>query len=90
MTESEPTAADRPAAIGRRARIAQLLHALYKHALSPALHGVAVTQCKYLPTCSDYAYVAVVRHGWMRGGWLALRRVARCHPLASGGSDPVP
>ena len=54
------------------------------------LHAVSVSQCKYLPTCSEYAYVAVVRHGWLRGGWLALRRVARCHPFSKGGLDPVP
>jgi len=39
---------------------------------------------------SEYAYVAVVRHGWLRGGWLALRRLARCHPFSKGGLDPVP
>jgi putative membrane protein insertion efficiency factor len=63
---------------------------LYKRVLSPALHSVAMTQCKHLPTCSEYAYVAVVRHGWARGSWLALRRLARCHPFAAGGADPVP
>ena len=62
----------------------------YKRVLSPVLHAVSVSQCKYLPTCSEYAYVAVVRHGWLRGGWLALRRLARCHPFSKGGLDPVP
>ena len=51
---------------------------------------MAVSQCKYLPTCSEYAYAAVVRHGWLRGGWLGLRRLSRCHPFAQGGADPVP
>jgi uncharacterized protein len=73
-----------------RERLARALLDFYKAAISPALHSVAVTQCKYLPTCSEYAYVAVVRHGWLRGGWLALRRFGRCHPFADGGADPVP
>jgi putative membrane protein insertion efficiency factor len=63
---------------------------LYKRVFSPLLHGLSRSQCKYLPTCSEYAYVAVLRHGWLRGGWLALRRICRCHPFAAGGHDPVP
>jgi uncharacterized protein len=73
-----------------RERIAAVLLAFYKRILSPMLHTFSVGQCKYLPTCSEYAYVAVVRHGWLRGGWLALRRLARCHPFSKGGLDPVP
>jgi putative membrane protein insertion efficiency factor len=70
--------------------VADTLFAAYKRWLSPALHRGSMTQCKYLPTCSEYAYAAVKRHGWLRGGWLAMSRVARCHPLAKGGVDPVP
>ncbi|MBB5065090.1 membrane protein insertion efficiency factor YidD [Granulicella mallensis] len=73
-----------------RERIAAVLLAFYKRILSPMLHTFSVGQCKYLPTCSEYAYVAVVRHGWLRGSWLALRRLARCHPFSKGGLDPVP
>jgi len=73
-----------------RERIAAALLTVYKRAISPLLHSLSRTQCKYLPTCSEYAYVAVVRHGWLRGSWLAFRRVLRCHPFAAGGHDPVP
>jgi uncharacterized protein len=63
---------------------------IYKSVLSPILHAFSPSQCLYLPTCSEYAYVALVRFGLFRGSWLALRRLARCHPFAKGGLDPVP
>jgi uncharacterized protein len=47
-------------------------------------------RCRFLPTCSTYAVQAVGRHGALRGGWLAMRRVGRCHPWNPGGIDPVP
>jgi putative membrane protein insertion efficiency factor len=70
--------------------VEEKLYGFYKRVLSPALHGAGFTQCRYLPTCSEYAYVAVSRYGWLRGGWLALRRLLRCHPFVKGGLDPVP
>jgi len=59
---------------------------LYRSVASPWL-GPA---CRFEPTCSLYAEVAVRRHGAFRGTWLALRRLARCHPLGGSGLDPVP
>lgn len=59
---------------------------LYQRAVSPLLPPA----CRFQPTCSEYAKQAVEAHGVARGGWLALRRIARCHPLSRGGFDPVP
>lgn len=58
----------------------------YRVAISPML----APRCRFLPSCSDYALQAIERHGALSGGWLALRRLARCHPFAQGGLDEVP
>ena len=63
---------------------------LYKACVSPLIHAIAPSDCRYLPTCSEYAYTSLVRFGVVRGSWLALRRLLRCHPWAKGGLDPVP
>lgn len=59
---------------------------LYQVGLSPLLGP----SCRYFPTCSSYAIEALEKHGAWRGGWLALRRIGRCHPFRAGGFDPVP
>ncbi|HOB11815.1 MAG TPA: membrane protein insertion efficiency factor YidD [Syntrophomonadaceae bacterium] len=46
--------------------------------------------CRFYPTCSHYAIQAVDKYGILKGGWLAVRRILRCHPFQSGGYDPVP
>ena len=58
----------------------------YRVTLSPLLGR----QCRYLPTCSEYADEAIRRHGAWRGGFLALARILRCNPLGASGFDPVP
>jgi len=73
-----------------RTSILRALFAIYKRVVSPMLHAFGVSQCIFLPTCSEYAYVAIERHGWIRGARLALARIGRCHPLSAGGFDPVP
>ncbi len=65
---------------------------LYQRTLSPALPVVfgPGCGCRFAPTCSCYAAEAVRTHGVLTGSWLALRRLAKCNPLHSGGLDPVP
>lgn len=58
----------------------------YQRVISPLLPPA----CRYYPTCSAYAIEAVLRHGILRGGWLTLKRLGRCHPFGGYGYDPVP
>ena len=63
-----------------------LLIRVYQYVFSPVLGA----NCRYQPTCSQYAYDAVVTHGPVKGSWLAAKRICRCHPWGGAGYDPVP
>ena len=67
-------------------RLLLLLISFYRSAISPLMPP----HCRYYPSCSAYAMEAVTRYGARRGGWLAIRRILRCHPFHAGGYDPVP
>lgn len=62
------------------------LIAFYRSCISPLLPPA----CRYTPTCSQYAQEAIRKYGPFRGGWLALKRILRCHPFGGSGYDPVP
>jgi len=67
-------------------RVVLVLIRAYQLTLSPLLGN----SCRYEPSCSRYTYEAVQRYGWAKGSWMGVKRVARCHPFAKGGYDPVP
>jgi len=67
-------------------RLLLFLIRAYQYALRPLMGA----NCRFYPSCSDYAREAVERHGALKGVWLALGRVLRCHPYHPGGFDPVP
>ncbi len=63
-----------------------VLLGFYRYAISPMLGR----RCRFFPSCSEYAAEAVEKHGAVRGSWLSVRRLFRCHPWNPGGFDPVP
>jgi putative membrane protein insertion efficiency factor len=67
-------------------RAAVVVITAYQRLFSPLLPRA----CRFAPTCSEYAKLALVEHGITRGGWLTLRRMLRCHPFHPGGYDPPP
>ena len=79
----ERLASERPSVV---ARLLMLLITGYRRFISPMIPP----RCRFAPSCSAYALQAVTEHGAGRGTWLAVRRVARCHPFNPGGYDPVP
>ena len=68
------------------ARVLSALVTVYRYTISPLLGP----RCRYEPSCSQYALEALREHGAARGSWLAVRRIARCHPWGGHGYDPVP
>ncbi|SYZ71825.1 putative membrane protein insertion efficiency factor [Candidatus Zixiibacteriota bacterium] len=63
-----------------------ILIAVYRYTLSPLIGG----ECRYYPSCSHYAEEAIKEHGALKGVWLGIKRIFRCHPWHEGGYDPVP
>lgn len=68
------------------AKLMLLFIRLYRCCISPMIPP----RCRFVPTCSQYALEAVQKYGALKGGWLALKRIARCHPLGGCGHDPLP
>lgn len=77
--------------MSRGERVVTVLQRIYKYTLSPVLHAVGGTAsaCRFQPTCSEYAAIAVSEYGIMRGCWMALCRLLRCHPFCKCGFDPI-
>jgi len=71
-------------------KLALAMLRLYRAILSPMLIGIYGPACRFEPSCSEYAHQAIETYGAMRGSAMALRRLARCHPLGGHGRDPVP
>ena len=74
--------------ISRRVALATLR--IYRAIVSPMIVGLFGPACRFEPSCSEYAHQAIAEYGVTRGGLMAMRRLARCHPLGGYGHDPVP
>ncbi|SMO93882.1 membrane protein insertion efficiency factor YidD [Melghirimyces algeriensis] len=66
--------------------MALLLIRFYQRFISP----LTPPTCRFVPTCSQYGHMAISRYGILHGGWLTIKRIAKCHPFHPGGHDPVP
>ncbi|HNS38613.1 MAG: membrane protein insertion efficiency factor YidD [Anaerolineae bacterium] len=67
-------------------QLALLLIKLYQNTISRVLPP----SCRFTPSCSVYGYQAIEKYGFFKGGWMAIKRISRCHPFNPGGYDPVP
>lgn len=67
-------------------RLFLILIRIYQNTIS----RVTPPSCRFTPTCSQYGYEAVEKYGAVKGGWMAVKRISRCHPFNPGGYDPVP
>lgn len=67
-------------------KVLQIIIYFYKYAISPLLPRA----CRYYPTCSSYALEALEHHGAVKGSYLSIKRICKCHPFSEGGYDPVP
>lgn len=67
-------------------QIVLLLIRLYQKTISRILPP----SCRFTPSCSHYGYEAIEKYGFLKGGWMAIKRISRCHPFHPGGYDPVP
>ena len=67
-------------------QITLLLIRLYQNTIS----RMTPPTCRFQPTCSHYGYEAIETYGFLKGGWMTIKRISRCHPLHPGGYDPVP
>lgn len=84
MKENQTVTTEKRSSLSAKAFL--LLISFYRYAISPLLPS----RCRYYPTCSSYADESIRRYGAISGGWLAIKRLSRCHPWGSHGLDPVP
>lgn len=93
---NDQTSMPRSALLATRKALLKSGLSLYRHVLSPILHSTQRTltgttgACRFQPTCSEYAAIAIQMHGLRLGSRIALLRLLRCHPFSRGGFDPVP
>lgn len=86
QTASSEKSVKEPIKVSLFARLLLLPIYFYRYAISPLIGP----RCRFYPTCSTYAVEAIKIHGAIKGGYLAIKRILRCHPFSEGGEDPVP